>query len=171
LILFKAIAVVLALEIVTSMSSPEIYLIAVSCFLLAPLEALKQYLDVALPPLCSRLADEHHWRKRLACDWTLSELIRRGILLFAGPLDIGGVDAWVSVPLFLKRKIADRGYVGLMTKKSLVYSALTRGSRRIYPFVEDIRWDDVCAISARSELVCKVRQYGIRTGDKEPTVF
>jgi hypothetical protein len=163
--------VVLALEIVTSMSSPEIYLIAVTCFLLAPLEALKQYLDVALPPLCSRLADEHNWRKRLACDWTLSELIRRGILLFAGPLDIGGVDAWVSVPLFLKRKIADRGYVGLMTKKSLVYSALTRGSRRIYPFVEDNSWDDDCAISARSELVCKVRQYGIRTGDKEPTVF
>jgi hypothetical protein len=38
----------------------------------------------------------------------LSELIRRGILLFAGPLDIGGVDAWVSVPLFLKKTIADR---------------------------------------------------------------
>jgi hypothetical protein len=39
LILFKAIAVVLVLEIATSMCSQETYLIAVSCFLLALLEA------------------------------------------------------------------------------------------------------------------------------------
>jgi hypothetical protein len=169
LILFRAIAVVLALEIVTSMCSEETYLIAVSCFLLAPLEALKQYLNVALPALCSRLALEHHKHVLPACKWSVSELIRSGILLFAGPLDIGGVDACVSVPLFLKRNNRDKGYCGLMTKQYLVYSALTRGSRRIYPFVEDIRWDADCVISAKSNFARNANQYGIRMDAREST--
>jgi hypothetical protein len=166
-VLFSAVLLIVALELVVATSSGQQISIAVHGFLLSTIEALEQYLTAALPSMCEHIRNTIGVECEDTYEWSVSKLKHQQILLFRGPYNVGGLNAVVSIPLIPRHSDIKQGWRGLVAQTPLLYSALSRGSRRIYPVMEDLRWDLVVpSKSGDNDLDSRVRKLGLVTTAK-----
>lgn len=168
-VLFSAVLLLVSLELVVATSSRRPISIAVHCYMLGPLFALEQYLKKSLPESCERI----RLSLKVDCEdtygWCVETLKKRLILQFCGPCD-DGVNAIVSIPLFHKHAVRDRGWWVSVSQTCMLYSALSRGSCRIYPLIEDLRFELCVPVTGEVVLDRRVTQLGLRTTTTLKTV-
>jgi len=128
--MFSVVLCIVALELISSHITGKTVPIAISTTLLSTLNALRTYLHTHLPAFCER---------RCAQLGVGSFWVDFDALKFHGPFAIGGVDVPISIPVIPRRLVTDKSFRGLSLQDPLIYAALSRGSVRIWPVIEDLR--------------------------------
>jgi hypothetical protein len=161
-VLFSAVLLVVSLELVVATSSGQPISIVVHGLLPVPLRALEHYMKTALPELCECLRLSLKVKCQDTYGWCVESLKKQGILQFCGPCNDGLV-AMVSIPIIPRHAGRDPSWRVSASQTTMLYSALSRGSHRIYPLIEDLRWELCVPVSGDENLDRQVTELGLRT--------
>lgn len=160
--LFSAVLLIVSLELVVA---PEPTSIAIHGLMLSPLEALRQYLKEGLPTMCEKIRRHLKLECQGVNKWSLDELVNKSQLIICGPEYVGDVDAVVSIPIFSRHSAAQNGWQGLFAETPFL--ALTRGSHRVYPMIEDLRQDLKFAACGDRDLDAQASRLGLQKYDHQ----
>ena len=143
--LFASAAIVVAVETIMAVASRSVqdarkHTILVIAFRRKVLWAFQDYLLHVLPTLCTKLCDIYDYSgHREKHTYDMYTLMQQDILQFKAAQNANGSSATACIGLLFKRRPQDRTWAGDETEEHLLFQYLTRVSKRLYPFVEDLR--------------------------------
>lgn len=161
--LFAQVLYILSVELAWHLSRPteprpKILIIGFTLSILNQFEAFaKAYLAILVQRMCAAA------QFATASTFNYDEAVATGSLLYAPPYKAGGFDVDITLLLATRSQGTHLAWTGHVVRNDLVYIAMSRASRRLWIFIEDLRSEVLATPRVASECGCAdVAIYGQR---------